>query len=165
MSVTDSDKDAGSFWSLAQDNFFRIRRTLVPALPMGDCPALPTQESSYGEWKESRADRGEYRVVSDGEKLKWPWGSDSGDLEQAAAQAKWLEEFLTKRTGIQTPVKAVLAIPGWWVEESARKTVAVVNAKCVAQAVEGRAKQPLLTPEQIDLISRQLDERCRDVED
>ncbi len=46
----------------------------------------------------------------------------------------------------------------------ARGDVIVVNSKSVASAVEGRGPA-LLTAEQIDLIARQLEVICRDVED
>jgi hypothetical protein len=58
----------------------------------------------------------------------------------------------------------VLALPGWWVEEKVRGAVAVVNSKNVSFAVEGRGPR-ILSEKEIDLISRQLDTLCRDVED
>ena len=76
----------------------------------------------------------------------------------------WLRHFIQQRTAIITPVKAILALPGWWVEAKANKPVAVVNSKSVATAVHGSGVR-LLTDEQVDLISRQLDQLCRDVED
>jgi hypothetical protein len=61
-------------------------------------------------------------------------------------------------------VKPILALPGWWVEAKARGFVTVVNSKSVASAVEGNGPR-VLSDEQIDLISRQLDVLCRDIED
>ncbi len=80
------------------------------------------------------------------------------------AEAEWLQRFIFSRTGIDAPVKPILALPGWYVEAKARGPVSVVNSKNVSLAVEGRG-QRLLTAEQIDLIARQLDPLCRDVED
>ena len=110
-----------------------------------------------------RTDGRDYRVTFDGEKLIWPWGEESSALVQATAQADWLRKFIQKKTAIDTPVKPIVAIPGWWVEANPRNAV-VVNAKNVVSAVEGRG-DIVLTAQQIDLIARQLDERCRDVED
>ena len=103
-------------------------------------------------------------VTYDGNKLIWPWGEDSHGLQQAQAEADWLKKFIKQRTNIDTPVKPILAIPGWWVEAKAYKPVTVVNSKNVAAAVTGNGSD-ILTEEQIDLIARQLDQLCRDVDD
>lgn len=101
-------------------------------------------------------------VTYDGHTLTWPWGEDSFGLEQATAEADWFRKFIHQRTWLDVPVKPVLALPGWWVEAKARGTVTVVNLKSVASAVEGKGFV-VLSENQIDLIARQIDERCRDV--
>jgi hypothetical protein len=106
----------------------------------------------------------EHVVAYDGKQLIWPWGEDRHGLEQAKAEAAWLHDWIKQRTGIDTPVKPILALPGWFVERKAFGDVTVVNSKSVASAVEGKGPA-ILTPEQIDLISRQLDLVCRDVVD
>ena len=106
----------------------------------------------------------DHMVVFDGQKLIWPWGEDRHGLDQALHEAEWLKRFLFERLGLDTPVKAVLALPGWWVEEKVRGPVAVVNSKNVSFAAEGRGPR-ILSDKEIDLISRQLDNLCRDVED
>jgi hypothetical protein len=103
-------------------------------------------------------------VIYDGRQLIWPWGEDRHGLEQAVNEADWLRKFILQRTGIETTVKPILAIPGWWVETKARGDAVVLNAKNVASAVEGNGPR-VLSDQQIDLIARQLDERCRDVVD
>ena len=103
-------------------------------------------------------------VGFDGNQLSWPWGEDRHGLDQALNEADWLQKFIFQRTGIDTPVKPILALPGWFVEAKARGVVTVVNSKNVAMAVEGYGKV-VLSAKEIDLIARQLDERCRDVED
>ena len=112
----------------------------------------------------ARAGMKEHVVTYDGRQLIWPWGEEGREVEQAIFEADWLKKFILQRTGITTNVKPVLAIPGWWVEATARGTATVTNSKTVAAAVEGRGPR-ILTDEQIDQIVRQLDERCRDVED
>lgn len=102
-------------------------------------------------------------VVYDGKQLIWPWGEDRHGLEQAEAEADWLRKWIHQRTGIDVLVKPILALPGWWVDMKARGDVIVVNSKSVARAVEGRAPA-VLTGDQIDLIARQIDVLCRDVE-
>jgi hypothetical protein len=116
-------------------------------------------------WRKGRPreDGSEYRVSSDGDKLRWPWGEDFKTMRQVIANAEWLQKFIHKRTAIDTPVRAVVAIPGWWVDEHARHQVAVVNEKNIIAAVQGKGIT-ILSPEQVDLIARQIDEKCRDVE-
>jgi len=103
-------------------------------------------------------------VVYDGQQLIWPWGEDRHGLEQARAEADWLRKWIGQRTGIDTPVKPILALPGWFVERKAFGDVTVVNSKSICSAVEGKGPV-VLSDEQIDLIARQLDVICRDVED
>jgi hypothetical protein len=106
----------------------------------------------------------DHEVTFDGQQLIWPWGEDRHGLEQAEAEARWLSEWLHRRTGLDLAAKPLLALPGWYVKATARGAVNVVNAKNLPMAVKGRG-QRVLTGEQIDLIARQLEDRCRDVED
>ena len=112
----------------------------------------------------ARAGYKDYVVSFDGTQLVWPWAENRHGLDQALSEAEWLQRFLFERLGLYTQVKAVLALPGWWVETVARGPVIVVNAKNIAAAVEGKGTR-ILSDKEIDLISRQLDTLCRDVED
>ena len=103
-------------------------------------------------------------VTHDGQKLIWPWGEDRCGIDQVQWQAEWLREFIEKRTALRVYPKPILAFPGWYVQESAVGPFRVASHKVVPSIVREWKPAPL-TPEQIDLISRQLDERCRDVED
>ena len=72
------------------------------------------------------------KVTYDGKQLGFPGWSESKPIEQAARQAKWLREHLKNATGEHFPVIAVLALPGWFVENTARITddmVRVINPK------------------------------------
>lgn len=106
----------------------------------------------------------DHEVTYDGQQLIWPWAEDRHGLEQAQAEARWLSDWIRQITGINVGAKPVLALPGWYVKCIARGPVNVVNAKGLVSAIKGRGGIEL-TSEQIDLISRQLDARCRDVED
>ncbi len=108
--------------------------------------------------------RPDHMVTYDGAKLIWPWGSENRyGLDQAVHEAEWLEKFIQQRTGLSVSVKPILALPGWWVELKGRGPVTVVNSKNVAIAVEGFGPRSL-SDEHIELIARQLDVVCRDVE-
>lgn len=106
----------------------------------------------------------DHEVAYDGQQLIWPWGEDRHGLEQALWEADWLRHWIFERTGLDTPVKPILALPGWYVHMGPRKPVDVVNHEWVCGAVRG-ANVRTLSDSQIDLIARQLDALCRDVED
>jgi hypothetical protein len=106
----------------------------------------------------------DYEVTYDGKRLTWPWGEDRCGFDQVVAQADWLREFIHGRTGLYVDPKPILVLPGWWVTERAVSTFRVTNNKLLPAIVRDW-KPHRLSNEQIDLISRQLDERCRNVED
>jgi hypothetical protein len=102
-------------------------------------------------------------VTYDGKQLIWPWGEDRHGLNQVVAEADWLRKFVQQRTGIEASVRPILALPGWWVDSAAHGPVMVANSKMVAGLIQRSAA--VLSEQQVDLVSRQLDQRCRDVED
>ena len=114
--------------------------------------------------KKGRPDRKDHVVEYNGQCLIWPWGEDRCGIDQLQNETEWLRKFIQSRTGLRIDPKPILALPGWWVTERAAGMVRVASHKIVPDIVR-QWKTQLLTPEQIDLISRQLDERCRDVED
>lgn len=111
----------------------------------------------------ARAGFEDHKVAYDGTKLIWPWAEDSFGLEQAETRARWLTEWINGRTGLQISARPVLVLPGWYVLLKAVGPITVVNHKQIAGTIT-RGGQRLLTDEQIDLIARQLDDRCRNVE-
>jgi hypothetical protein len=114
--------------------------------------------------KKGRPGREEHVVRFDGQRLVWPWGEDRCGIDQLQSETEWLREFIHKRTALRVEPKPILAFPGWYVIEGVVGAFRVANHKLLPNIVREWQPQPL-TPEQIDLISRQLDERCRDVED
>ena len=114
--------------------------------------------------KKGRAGYEEHVVIYDGQRLIWPWGEDRCGIDQLQWSADWLQKFIYNRTGLRVDPKPILALPGWWVTERVIRGFRVANHKLIPTIVRDWKPQPL-TAEQIDLISRQLDEQCRDVED
>ena len=106
----------------------------------------------------------EHVVTYDGQWLIWPWGEERWGIDQLQSESDWLRKFIHGRTGLRVDPKPILALPGWWVTERVVGAFRVASHKVVREIIRKWKPQPL-TPEQIDLISRQLDERCRDVED
>jgi hypothetical protein len=104
----------------------------------------------------------EHKIIFDGQKLVYPWGDDFQGLEFARDRAIWLESWLAQILGRQVPVQPILVFPGWWVEEHAINAVRVLNPKQIAAVVNRNT--PMLTEEQVDLICKQLEARCRDVD-
>ena len=114
--------------------------------------------------KEGREGFPEHEVTSDGNRLIWPWGEEDLNIKQVQAETDWLREWISKKTAIRVDPKPIVVIPGWYVKERAIGAVRVTNQKLLASIVAQWRPQPL-RPEQVDLICRQLDDRCRDVED
>lgn len=105
----------------------------------------------------------EHEVVFDGVKVIWPWGEDANALKQASDNARWLREWLEKLTGKVFDVAAVLTFPGYLVIERKLGPVRLANPKVLPQVLISQGKS-VLRQEDIDLIRRQIAERCRDVE-
>jgi hypothetical protein len=114
--------------------------------------------------KKGREGFAEHEVISNGNRLLWPWGEEDLNIKQVQAEADWLRDWIQKKTAIRVDPKPIVVIPGWYIKERAIEAVRVANQKWLPSIIAQWKSQPL-TPEQIDLICRQLDDRCRDVED
>lgn len=106
----------------------------------------------------------DHEVTFDGTKLVWPWGEDRHGIEQARAEAEWLTRWINQVSGLSVSAKPILVLPGWYVHEKALGPIRVLNQKNLYPAIASR-KNTVLSEEEIDRIARQLDQRCRDVED
>lgn len=112
-----------------------------------------------------------HEIIYDGRALAYPWGEDQYGLEQAARQSAWLAQFLQNQLGRPIPVQPLLVFPGWMIIRKGRGPVNVLNPKELPTAIERPAPSghtgfvvPALDPATIDLVARQLEARCRDVE-
>ena len=111
----------------------------------------------------TRPGRKEHEVVFDGAQIIWPWWEETESLKQAADNAHWLRELIEKLTGKAFDVAAVLTFPGYYVIERRLGPVRVVNPKLLPQVLVARGNS-VLSDADIDLIRRQLEEKCRNVE-
>jgi hypothetical protein len=122
--------------------------------------AIETKTRRKGRSREGFA---AHEIIYDGQVLAYPWGEDRHGLDQAQRQAKWLADWLAQLLGQRPPVSPILTFPGWMIIRRGAGPVNVLNPKEILAALLPRGA-PALSGEQIDLIARQLDARCRDVE-
>jgi hypothetical protein len=97
------------------------------------------------------------RVEFDGNVLKFPGWVEKRPLEQARAQAKWLQERLSKSVGEPVKVFAVLALPGWFVDRKGRSDIYVFNPKNNSWLI-GNNQESALDQSKIQRISFQLEQ-------
>jgi len=97
------------------------------------------------------------KVRYDGSILHFPDWSDTKIVEQARRQAKWLAEQLSRSTGSSTSVKAVVALPGWYVDVTGKSDVLVINPKNAGFFAK-RNKDSLLTEARISQIVYQVEQ-------
>lgn len=70
------------------------------------------------------------QVTYDGAGLVFPNWRETKMLDQARAQARWLAEYLHRKTGEGVRVEPVLALPGWYVKKSGPASdVHVINPR------------------------------------
>ena len=113
------------------------------------------------------AGKQDHKVQYDGIALQFPWEDKPSTeyVEQAKRNAKSLEGYLGKATGMKVPVKPVLALPGWYVDTTTKPTTHVVRAMPETALATHLREQPReLSAEKIQQIAFQLDQKCRDVE-
>jgi len=99
------------------------------------------------------------KVRYDGAVLYFPDWSDTKIIEQARRQSKWLAEQLSRSTGSSTPVKAVVALPGWYVDVTGKSDVMVINSKNAGFLAKGN-KDSSLTEARITQIIYQVEQLC-----
>lgn len=109
-------------------------------------------------------DRGaeDAKVTFDGKALAFPGWVETKPLDQARSQAKWLSKWLSSAVGESVAVKAVVTLPGWFVERKGQGDVLVISGREATALFKAR-QEPL--PENLaKRIEHQLEQRCRDVE-
>ena len=105
-----------------------------------------------------------HKVRFDGETLFFPSGEDREAVPQAARNAKWIEEYLSKKTAEPVTAEALVVLPGLFVETEKpnRGGVAVMNTKYLKSYFSGRPAK--IQDQQLRRIIVALDEKCRDLE-
>lgn len=75
-----------------------------------------------------------WKAFYDGKSLKFPDYRDTSMLEQAKRQTKWLSDYLFSATGEAVKIVSVVALPGWFIENS--------NANAYAEIIVSNCKNP-----------------------
>lgn len=102
------------------------------------------------------------KVIYDGEVLRFPDWNEVKPLEQAKHQAIWLGKWLSSAVGHSVAVTPALALPGWFVERTRAGSVVVFNGKSPFFLAKPNSRSTL-NDQQIQQISHQLEQHCRDV--
>jgi hypothetical protein len=114
--------------------------------------------------RKARASKGrkEQEVFFDGAKFQFPNYTTTCGLDQARRNAADLGRELSSATGEPVQVKAILTFPGWYIIRRSKCDVCVVNPKEIRQIVLAK-DAPQLSPQQIQRIAHQVEQKCRDV--
>lgn len=109
-----------------------------------------------------RAGERDHEAVFDGRVIQFPHYADAKAPEQAQRNAKWLANMLSKATGQRVSVRPIVALPGWWVTLKTNSEIKILSGKQIAGFIVKEATS--LSDKEIQQVSYQLDQRCRDVE-
>ena len=108
--------------------------------------------------------RDAWEVQYDGEVLEFPGWKEKKPLAQATAIGNWLRDWLSSAVGDRVAVQPLLTLPGWYVKRTTGRGIPVLSGGQIASYFGGLKRDPAMTPEMIQRIAHQLDQRCRDVE-
>jgi hypothetical protein len=113
--------------------------------------------------RRKRKESGGHEVVSNGQTLTFPWGSEDFGVKQAQERAHHLSQWLSKKLQANVRANAILVLPGWYVQRTGRGDVTVINEGEIPSVFRDEHKTARLKPEIVSSIRALLDERCRDV--
>lgn len=114
-------------------------------------------------YRKPKSDPAGHKVSYDGEKLIWPKGQSTKEIEQVQRNADWLKKELKKQLGFDVNVRPALTMPGWFVSGGPPKAPVLVGApryltQCIAQRYPAE-----LPDERIHQVILHLTSRCTDV--
>lgn len=139
-----------------QEQNFNVDHVVV-----GPSGVYVIETKAYTKQKRGQSDSF-WRATYDGKTIDFAGYTTSAPLDQAARNAKWVSKWLSQATGERVTTIPVVALPGWYVDRKARGDVRVINSSEVRR-MTGGASATALSPAQIQRISHQLDQHCRDV--
>ena len=102
-------------------------------------------------------------VSYDGRVLYFPKGNDWKTLDQAKQQADWLSEWIHRAVGKPIAVRAIVALPGWYVKRTSADGISVINPKQFSSLFK-YIKPRHLPQEMISRIVHQIEQKFRNAE-
>lgn len=110
-----------------------------------------------------RAGKAQHKVTRDGDRLLFPRWEDRRAIPQAERNARWVAQYLSRKTGEPVAVEALVVIPGWFVEQtSPNNRVRVMNDTYLERHLRNQPAR--LQPAQVQRIVAALEEKCRTLE-
>jgi hypothetical protein len=104
-----------------------------------------------------------YQVEFDGEAIRFPGGPwSTAEIDQAKGAAKELRNWLKRSGQSWVEVRALVAIPGWWVEAENLASSGVQPVKGLATRIPGLGRVRL-NPGQIQTIGDCIETHCRNL--
>lgn len=100
------------------------------------------------------------RVIFNGRELRFPNRTTDKPVRKTARNARWLQKYLARMTGIEVAVHPILTLPGWQVERMASGSVLVLNPKEIPSVVVDKATAPLYEAQRQRIINL-LDAECQ----
>ena len=108
-----------------------------------------------------QGNRESHQVEYDGNTLQYPSFEDRHGINQALANAKYLERFIRKETDLAIPVVPILILPGWYVVQKFPSKLQVVSHKVAPDRIKKHRNH--LPPDQQKKVCRSVERECRDV--
>ncbi len=103
-----------------------------------------------------------WELTYDGRTLEFLGWTETEPLLQAQRNADWLQTWLSGAVGKAIAVQPVLALPGWFVRRAGEDGIPVLAGGEIQGWFASRPKSALMSPELIQQVVRQLDQKCRD---
>jgi hypothetical protein len=102
------------------------------------------------------------KVKFDGRRLQFPHFSSSEPIEQAQRHAKHLRQSIKKNTGLAVAVTPVVALPGWYIERTARSDTWVIHPKR-GGPLNQEVRKSVLSPTDAERIASYIESVVRSV--
>ena len=123
--------------------------------------AVETKGRSKRMDKDGNGKKG-YRVVYESGVLKFPDWQDRESIEQATRQAAWTSKWLSGATGLSVPVRPVVVLPGWYIENKDRPVVPVIASGYIQKYFQSQ-RGPVFSNEELQRVVHQVDQKVRDL--
>jgi len=102
----------------------------------------------------------QYRVIFDGERLRFPNGTDAAAIDQVRRNQKTVSKWLSAATADPVAARGIITTPGWFVERTGQSDVHVVSPKEIRQLVL-QSRDDRLDAGRIQRASHQLEQKCK----